>query len=221
LLINEEDYLAHVGVLGMRWHHRKREETSSSNGPNFEIDSLTIKRGQEIHRLSNTPNEVHKGSGYASFLKEDVETYNTLGKVFSKCGMKQFDMTLVAKKNLVSPSQKERVDVFLKKMDDPAFAKELRKTQARMFVLNMISPQDVKLAFRHEKLSLRKANAYRMLNQAISGNKTLRSQYLDEFKKMNYDFIPDEGDITNKQSKAPIIFIEREHSLAVVKVEEL
>lgn len=217
--ISEEDYLKHIGVPGMRWGHRKAE----ANITNFETDRLVIKRGTEVHRISTVSNETNKGSGYASFLKEDSETYKKMGKVFSKCGMTQFDMTLKAKKDLVSPSQKERVDVFIKKMSDPAFAKELRSMQARMFVLNMVTPQDIKLSRRYKDsgLSLNKARAYRMLNQAISGNKNLRQQYLEEFKKAHFDFIVDETDLVNKQAKAPIIFIEREHSLSVINVEKL
>ena len=220
-IIDTKDYFQHVGVLGMHWGVRKSETNSSGNSKNYETDSLVIKRGSELHRLSTVSKETNKGSGYASFLKEDSETYKSMGKIFSKCGAQQFDMTLKAKKDLVSPSQKERVDVFIKKMSDPAFAKELRSQQARMFILNMVTPQDIRLSRRYKNLPLNKARAYRMLNSAISGNKSLRKQYLDEFKKAHYDFIIDEGDLVNKQAKAPIIFLEREHSLVTINVEKL
>lgn len=211
--------LKHFGVLGMKWGRRKAED--SSNRPNYETDALTIKKGTTIHRVSGTGNETHKGSGYASFLKEDADNYKAMAQVFSKCGMKQFDMTMKVTKNMVSPSQKERVDVFLKKMSEPTFAKELQSTQAKMFILNMVTPQDVRLSRRYKELPLKKAMAYRMLNQAISANKTLREEYLSAFKKAHYDFIIDETDLVNKQAKAPIIFFEREKTLTVINVESL
>jgi hypothetical protein len=123
---------------------------------------------------------------------------------------------------MVSPSQRERVDVFLKKINtDPEFARELKRVQSRMFILNMVTPQDIKMIQRYKDLPLGKAKAYRMLNYAISANKTLRKSYLEEFKKAHYDFIIDEADLTNKQAKAPIIFIEREHSLGLLNVEKI
>lgn len=214
--------IQHSGVKGMKWGVRKAvDHTSGRKAIDYQTEGFVIKKGSTVRRISSVANETNKGSGFASFLKEDSDAYRQIGSVFSKVGMQQFDLTMVAKKDLVSPSQRERIDVFLKKMSEPEFAKEFRKTQARMFILNIPTPGDFKLSQKYSDLPLKKAKAYRMLSLAISGNKSLRKQYLDEFAKLHYDFILDEADATNKQSTAPIIFLERANSLGVVKVEKL
>ena len=214
--------LKHSGVKGMKWGVRKVvDQSSGRKAIDYQKEGFVIKKGSSVHRLSTVSNETNKGSGYASFLEEDAAAYRNIGKVFSKVGMKQFDMSMVAKKDLVSPSQRERIDVFLKKMSEPEFAKELKRQQAKMFMLNLPTPNDIQMARQYSDLPLKKAKAYRMLNLAISGNRSLREQYLEEFRKLNYDFILDEADSTNKQSTAPIIFLQREKSLGVLNVEEL
>lgn len=214
--------LQHVGVKGMRWGVRKKyDPTGDNSGIDFRKDAVVIKRGTEIHRLSSVQNETHKGSGYASFLKKDAEAYAAMGSVFSKVGMTQYDMTFKASKDLISPSQKERVDVFLNKMKDPAFVKELNHMRSKMLILNLTTPGDLSFKRDNPELTMSQVKAYRLLNAAISGNKNLRSQYLDEFKKRKYDFILDENDASNKQAIAPIIFIERAGSLDIVDVKKL
>lgn len=214
--------LQHVGVKGMKWGVRKVVDRSTDkNGIDFKSEGFVIRKGSEVHRISSISNETNKGSGYASFLKTDSDSYRDLGKVFSKVGMQQFDMTLRVKKDLVSPSQRERVDTFLKKLEDPKFAKELKSVQSRMFIFAIPTPGDVKMAQKFKDVPFKKILAYRALNAAISANKSLRQQYLEEFRKKNYDFILDESDSTNKQATAPIIFIDRAKSFEVVKVDKL
>ena len=106
--------LAHFGVQGMKWGVRKVvDQSSGRKAIDYTTEGFVIKKGSEMHRISGVMNEINKGSGYASFLEEDAKVYRDIGKVFSKVGLKQFDMTLKVKKDLVSPSQKERVNVFL------------------------------------------------------------------------------------------------------------
>lgn len=208
-----EEFLEHHGVKGMRWGVRKKD---------YKTEGFVIKKGSELHRTSTVEKETNKGSGYASFLKEDNKKYRETAKLFSKFGHQHYDMTIKATKDLVSPSQKKRIDVFLKKLEtDKEFAKELKSTQRKMLIMNMVTPGDVKLSMNYKELSLNRARTYRMLNQALSGNKKLRTSYLNEFKKLGYDFILDEADSSNKVAKAPIIFIERKGTLDVVKVDKL
>ena len=220
-LVMKKDELKHYGVIGQKWGIRKEvDQNSGRKAIDYQKEGFVIKKGSELHRISTTANEIHKGSGYASFLKEDSDFYNSMGKTFSRVGMKHYDMTFKANKDLISPTKKERVDIFLKKMENKNFAEELKRQRSRMFIMNLTTPGDIQMS-KEYNLSLKQAKQYRLLNLAISGNKNLRSQYLDEFKKLSYDFILDEADSMNKQSTAPIIFLERSDSLSVINVQDL
>ena len=91
--------LTHHGVKGMKWGVRKVvDQTSGRKAIDYQTEGFVIKKGSSLHRISTVSNEINKGSGYASFLEEDAKAYKQIGKVFSKVGMKQFDMTMKAKK---------------------------------------------------------------------------------------------------------------------------
>lgn len=219
--------LKHYGVLGQKWGIRKEiNRYSGKKAIDYQREGFVIKRGSELHRITKNPNEIEKGSGYATILKEDSDLYNAMGKSFSalsftKLSQKTYDTKLVAKKDLISPSQKERVDVFLKKMNDPAFAQELKNYERKMYIVNPIQRYDKRIA-KEYGIDPKKAKAYRALNLAIGTNQKLRSEYLNEFKKLHYDFILDEADSANGGiSTAPIIFIERGNSLSIIDTQEL
>lgn len=218
-VIGMKRYLQHYGVKGMRWGVRKK----GSSGPNYRTSGLTIKKGTSISRVSTVAKERHKGSGYASVLKKDSEGYRKRAAFFSKLGSKHFDLSFKTSKDLISPSKKTRIDTFLKKLGDPKFNKRLKETQRRMFIFNITNIGDVKMALKNEKLSVKKAKAYRVLNLAlgIGGDKKLKAAYLNEFKKLGYDFILDEADTSSGLAKSPIIIIDRKDSLEFVKSEAL
>ena len=225
--------IRHYGVIGQKWGVTRPQvdRYSGRKAIDYQKEGFAIKKGSELHRITSNANEIEKGSGYASFLKEDSDMYESMGKAFSGLAVtglskKTYDTTLLAKKDLISPSQKERVDIFLKKMDDPKFSNELKAHERRMFILNPTQSNDKRMAkeYAGAGLDIKKAKAYRALNLALGSNRSLRDQYLAEFKKLHYDFILDEADSSGGHggiSTAPIIFIERSKSLSIIDIKDL
>ena len=203
------DELAHYGVKGMRWGVRKLDD-----------DQLVLRKGTTIHRVSTTPDERNEGHAYASFTDADIKTYLTIMKTLGRKN-KSFDLTMTLKKDLISPSQKTRVNTFLKLMDTPEFAKEMDRVQKRLFVMKLGDRGTTKLVRDNPEMDKKKARAYVVLNLVIAGNPKLRNQYFGELSKLGYNMVIDEADRANGVSKSPIIVFDRRGILDITGVTKL
>lgn len=203
------DELAHYGVKGMRWGVRKLDD-----------DQLVLRKGTTIHRVSTTPDERNEGHAYASFTDADIKTYQTIMKTLGRKN-KSFDLTMTLKKDLISPSQKTRVNTFLKLMDTPEFAKEMDRVQKRLFVMKLGDRGTSKLVRDNPEMDKKKARAYVVLNLVIAGNPKLRNQYFGELSKLGYNMVIDEADRANGVSKSPIIVFDRRGILDITGVTKL
>lgn len=117
------EYLAHYGVLGMKWGIRRTPE---------QLGRHTIKKGTKFYRQTVDYDEKAEGKKYVSYLKPDRDAYKGIygdeirgyrGYGFDKRIMEK---TYKAVEDIIVPSRKELLDV----MDDIAFANPKLAEQA-------------------------------------------------------------------------------------------
>ena len=189
----------------MRWGHRK-------NTINTRKDGFILKKGTEIHRTTYNPNEEQTGHAYASFKNKDTVGYAKRQKMFSQ-GKTTYDMTMKVKDILVLPSERERIDTFIKLMStDPKFVQDYKKQRAAY----MLIKKDMKIEQTIKGLE----KEYNMFAVGLGGSEALRQKYFSELNKKGYNAIIDDGD-AGVISNSPIIVFDRGKSLDVVKISEV
>lgn len=206
--MNKKEFLEHVGVKGMKWGKRK---------VTYSKDDIIIKKGDDVHRIVQKSwvekEKQHSGHAYAAFKPEDVEQYKKFARLFGGGGDNYVDMTFKAKQNIVSPSDKKRVDEFIKLMDS--------NPKARVELLN---------ATRHPLLFMPKnrlnklddpkeaKKAFDKFSYLLVSKKNLRDPYFKELEKQGYSMILDDADIRGKISSSPVIIFDRTSSLELKSV---
>ena len=218
--------LYHHGVKGMKWGVRKDKGYSTMTKSNGDF---VIKRGSNIHRVTENENENHDGYAYASFTEKDVKHYQRSvtswiaenNRDFENT--KTFDMTLKVTKDLVAPSEKKKVDTFIKLIDKEDFIKEVNNVYSvdiveddhKHYRLNRLS-QKLQKGGMNEGL----ANFYSAFSMGLNYSSKLRSDYFDKLSKDGYNMIVDTED-SYLEANAPIIVFNRGNTLKVLKTSPL
>jgi|WetSurSiteA1Bulk_404760.scaffolds.fasta_scaffold10013_3 hypothetical protein len=196
--------LEHTGVKGMKWGVRKQPEIGS--------DNLIIRKGTILNRVSTRPNEEHSGHAYATYKKKDSIGYMQRSMFFGKT----FNMKMVVTKDLIAPSQKQRIDTFVELMrKDGTFSQSLAKAQAKQRIFG----SEKRFQKEYDKLisTGKEAKAYKDFKITIGFNKELQKKYFDNLKKKGFNLTLDEAD-AGVLSESPIIVLDRKDSLKVVSV---
>lgn len=208
------NYLQHFGIKGMKWgvrHDRKPSGKHAGRRYNDQDDDIVIDKGTEIHRLvpkSWVDKEKNlSGHAYASYKKEDTERYKKFARMFGD-GNNYVDMTFKAKDVIVSPSKKRRVDEFIKLMDSDPDARNAMLKATRSPLLFMPKSRLNKL---DDPKQAKKA--YEKFSYLLVSNKNLRDPYFKRLEKAGYSMVMDDADIRSGISKSPIIVFDRSKSL--------
>ncbi|MDF2800234.1 MAG: hypothetical protein K0S61_137 [Anaerocolumna sp.] len=210
IINNNEYFIAHVGVKGMKWGVRKKEHSS---------DEIMIKKGSEIHRVIPKSwlekEKTYSGHAYASFKPEDVKQYKNFAKMFGG-GNNYVDMTFKAKHNIISPSEKKRVDEFIKLMDSNPKARDAMIKATRNPILFM--PKN-----RLNKLDdpAQAQKAYNKFSYLLVSQRDLRDPYFKQLEKQGYSMIMDDADINGGLSSAPVIIFDRRKSLSIKEIQDI
>jgi hypothetical protein len=192
----------------MHWGQRK-EKTYSTN------DQIVIKKGTILNRVSTINNETNSGHAYATFKKKDSVGYMQRSMLFGPT----FNMKMVANEDLISPSQKDRVDTFVELMrKDGTFSKSLAEFQGKQQIFGTEKGYQK----RYEKLiaTRREAEAYKDFKVGIGFNKNLQKKYFTALKKKGFNLLPDEVD-SEFLSESPVIILDRKKSLTVLSVDKV
>lgn len=210
----------------MRWGVRKDRGYSIKLGSD---GSLTILSGSNIHRISSTDKESDTGHVYAAFTEKDVQHYRhsvTSWITESADGFDSahtFDMSMKVTKDLIAPSEKKKIDTFIKLLDSK-MAEEIQK----QYVIN-IDGSDGNQQRRFETLSKklqtsgmdeRLSDFYSAFSLGLNYSDELRTRFFNELKKDGYNMIVDTED-SLLEAQAPIIVFERKNNLKVLKTTPL
>lgn len=210
-MTNSELY--HHGVKGQQW--------GIKNGPPYPIDQnnhqTMIRKGTKIHRLSVYDESAAKGHAYVTFLKRDTEHYKGFFGARLKAINKNKDVysiTMKAKKDLLSPSKKQRIDTFIELyMDDPILRKELGSYHKSDY--HFVTPLPRKfyeMQYSNLKVDEIKTKGYDTFVRSIGGNEYIRDKYFESLANKGYSFVNDDQD-SGRFGEAPSIILDRMRSV--------
>jgi hypothetical protein len=206
-----DNELEHIGVLGMKWGHRKSEISSI----NTRTDKFILKKGTIINRASTRDNEKNVGRTYATFKKWDAVGYMARSLPFQKT----FNMRMKLTEDLVSPSKKERIDAFIDLMKkDKTFSKNLAEAQHKM--VKFKTAEAFEKQYKKMSEAQLRAKAYNDLSLELGFDETVRKKYFNELKKRGYNMVLDDTD-AQALSNSPIIIFDRAKSLRVASVDRV
>ena len=116
-----EEYIKHYGVLGMRWGVRRSTQPGYSKDPVYDTIQDSLKKGSVVYRVSRSKNEIDSGRTFVFADENDADKFAAKLKELSS-DTKVFKLSLKVTKDLVGPSEKERVDAFLKNHEQTPIA---------------------------------------------------------------------------------------------------
>lgn len=226
-LMIDQKFLTHYGVKGMKWGVRKDHPYSIKRTND---DDIILKKGSNIHRITSNPNESKEGHAYGSFTEKDVNHYRKSVTSWitensnDYKNVRTFDMTQKVTKDLVAPSERKKVDTFLKLLNNKDFNKEIRD----VFTIHIDEGGDNKFR-RFQTLSQKLKNQgmdenlsdfYSAFSMGLNYSSKLRSSFFSELSKKGYNMVIDTED-SLLEAQAPIIVFDRKDTLKVLKTKEL
>jgi hypothetical protein len=244
-----DDILAHYGVKGMKWGERralKREGRKRVLEYNARVKSVLENRSlspiskKEYDSLSSKPvqlglsgdsfnrfaaNADLKEFAYVTKSEKDHTRYKAVlipgGGV---AGPQRVDLKVKITKNLISPSKKERIDTYIKTLDQNITIKDVDGSQktlkGRAYLeslgMDHFSGAAAK-ALNNREFGL---STYNSFAQAQVLGTSIHTAYASNIKKKGYNAMVDDADV-GALSDLPIILFPKESGARVESIKPL
>lgn len=190
-----------------------------------------LEKGTHIYRTTGNAHEKNQGSMFASFSESDRDFYNQrlmVNMVNPKADA--FDMTMRLTQDLVIPSQKERVDSFIKYMSTGDNVVKINEYLKDVFSDNpdlyIKATNDINKNFMGY---LTFCVATSGVNRTTAKSETLaktsediRNEYYSILKRKGYNATVDELDAMNRfAGNNPVIVFNRENTVDIVEIKKI
>lgn len=219
-----QNYLDHHGIKGQQW--------GVMRGPPYPIrkgNGVRIRKGTKFQRLSTRDESDAKGHAYVTYDKEDNERYKGFfgqqlkTKALFQKNAKVYVHQIEAAEDLRSPSQQERIDIFLDLYaKNSEIGKELGSYHKKEEWHGHAYGPEFYYRYKYSRLKGRDKveKGYKTFVKAIGGNENIRNQYFAELRKRGYNMIRDDQD-SGVQGVTPSIILDREKNTKYVGKREL
>lgn len=184
----------------------------------------TLKKGQELVRITKRKNEKLADITYASHTKEDIDRYRSVmsspnGVRLAKAKYSDtYEATYKATKTLKSPSEKARVDAFIELLDTDSIAygkkgelisgREFLKRSGHAKVIKNLDSHTVGLKY------------YNRLTQSQYLDAPLNTAYFNSLRSKGYNMVVDDND-RRILSDNPVIILDTKGSIKQINVRKL
>lgn len=177
----------------------------------------TIQAGTEFYRLSSKNNTRMGDITYVSTNRDDATRYRAVLGSNGLLGKKQnFETTYKTTKKLSLPSEKERVDAFVKLMDTKTIKYGGKEVTGREYLKKMGYGSDVR---KLDSVTLGQKH-FNAMNGSAGGNPPMASAYFNELRKRGYNALLDDND-AGIVSKDPLILLDANGTVKQMRIKQL
>lgn len=228
-IYNHPSELYHYGIKGMRWGVRRTPEqlgrTPVQKGVSVKSNGeITISKDVSLQRLVGKKSLPLKDMTYASVLEYDNAKYvKYIGGKGLFGGGRDKILSLKAMENLKAPS----VDDASKIMVDELSSNSIFRKNFTNMAGNTVSDKELQRMKKDPTGPDAKA-WYNELNVAMTFGPDfdksapfIQKTFSSALQRKGYNMLRDENDFQNKVSKAPVIILNPQKTLKVVKTSDI
>ena len=218
--MDEQEFLEHFGVLGMKWGKRKTVDSINTR-------DRTIKKGTEIQTITSRKFKVSDHHMYAAYTPYDKSMYiDTMGN--QMYGEKGYKNSFVVKKDIRVPSDKQLVKSFiqLSKNNPEQVATDMASAHNALYIFSTRTSKRFakKISTITDADSKKGSKLTKEYISLLVSNKTAKSRalFFGNLLKEGFDGMSDVNDRDqNSGTQDPLIIFNPPKNLGKVKSVKL